>query len=375
MGTLVVVEADTTGRQMVLSCLTARGYAVKAVETEAQALDLLASEAIDLVLLDQEIQATGGIEFLDAMRQQSPTLPPPVILMTAPGALHVAATFIQAGAADYVEKPLHLDLLEVKIRRSIDSTRRLRHEIAERGRAEAELRRTTDDLKTFLYATSHDLRSPLWAIESFSRLVLERYGDRLEARGQDFLRRVVRAAERLDRLLTDILTLSRASRAEPSAEIVEAEHLVREVLRQLASPIQETCAQVQVAPDLPRFSAHATWAAQAVYHLVANALKFTREGAAPEVEVAPYRVGGEVGLVVRDRGPGVASAHAERIFKLFQREVGRDVEGTGAGLAIVRQIAERHGGNAWVQPREGGGSEFVITFGAAEETSASTLSL
>ena len=73
-----------------------------------------------------------------------------------------------------------------------------------------------------------------------------------------------------------------------------------------------------------------------------------------------------MGLIVCDRGPGVAPEHADRIFQLFQRAVGREVEGTGAGLAIVRQVAERHGGRAWVQPREGGGSEFVLTFGLSQ---------
>jgi signal transduction histidine kinase len=110
-----------------------------------------------------------------------------------------------------------------------------------------------------------------------------------------------------------------------------------------------------------------TWATQAIYNLIANALKFSREGEAPDVEVAPYRPEGPgrnaVGIVVRDRGPGIAPEHTERIFQLFQRAVGREVEGTGAGLAIVRQIAERHGGSAWVEPRQGGGSEFIITFG------------
>jgi signal transduction histidine kinase len=105
-----------------------------------------------------------------------------------------------------------------------------------------------------------------------------------------------------------------------------------------------------------------------VYNLVANALKFTRPNEPPEIEIAPYHANGtapaEVGLVVRDRGSGVAPEHAERIFQLFQRAVGREVEGTGAGLAIVRQVAERHGGRAWVQPREGGGAEFILTFGA-----------
>jgi signal transduction histidine kinase len=100
---------------------------------------------------------------------------------------------------------------------------------------------------------------------------------------------------------------------------------------------------------------------------VSNALKHTRPGFAPEIEIASFEGDEtqphEVGIVVRDRGPGVAPAHAERIFQLFQRAVGRDVEGTGAGLAIVRAVAQRHGGHAWMQPRADGGSEFIITFG------------
>jgi signal transduction histidine kinase len=120
-----------------------------------------------------------------------------------------------------------------------------------------------------------------------------------------------------------------------------------------------------------------TWATHGVYNLITNALKFRRDGEAPEVEIASYHPtvedGSEVGIVVRDYGPGVPPEHAERIFQLFQRAVGREVEGTGAGLAIVRQVAERHGGRAWVQAREGGGAEFVLTFGAKNrqnETSA-----
>lgn len=113
-----------------------------------------------------------------------------------------------------------------------------------------------------------------------------------------------------------------------------------------------------------------TWATQAIYNLIVNALKFTCNGDPPAIEIARYETAAigkdTVGIAVRDRGPGVAPEHAERIFQLFQRAVGREVEGTGAGLAIVRQIAVRHGGHAWVNPREDGGSEFVITFRSAE---------
>ena len=232
----------------------------------------------------------------------------------------------------------------------------------------AEILKKTRDLETLLYVTSHDLREPLRSIENFSRMVHDRYGKLLDDKGRDFLQRVVRGAQRMDQLMTDILALSRAQRMELPAEEIESESIVREALRQLEDKIKETGATVQVAKNLPRWQGNRTWATQGVFNLIANALKFRRNGEAPDVEIAPYHPtvedGPVVGIVVRDRGTGVAPEHAERIFQLFQRAVGREVEGTGAGLAIVRQVAERHGGRAWVQPREGGGSEFILTFAA-----------
>ena len=243
----------------------------------------------------------------------------------------------------------------------------LEREIAERGRAKAEIAAKNRDLETLLYVTSHDLREPLRAIENFSRIVNDRYGERLDDKGQDFLRRIISGAQRLNRLLDDILTLSRSQRIGAPSEEVDGESIVSEALKRLEGKINASGARVHVAKEFHGLRVDKTWATQAIYNLIANALKFTREGAAPDVEIAPYRPEGPgrdaIGIVVRDRGPGIAPEHRERIFQLFQRAVGREVEGTGAGLAIVRQIAERHGGSAWVEPRQGGGSEFIITFG------------
>jgi signal transduction histidine kinase len=135
--------------------------------------------------------------------------------------------------------------------------------------------------------------------------------------------------------------------------------------------INETGAKVEVAENLPVVLADRPWAVQAVLNLVANALKFTKPGMPPEIAIRGFEHNGALiplkGVVVADRGPGVRPEHAERIFDLFQRAVGRDIEGTGAGLAIVRRIAERHGGKVWLMPREGGGSEFWLGFGATVE--------
>ncbi|ULA60163.1 MAG: Putative Sensor histidine kinase [Nitrospira sp.] len=256
-------------------------------------------------------------------------------------------------------------LLVTNGRRLILETNR---DITERRHSELMILKKNKDLETLLYVTSHDLKEPLRAIESFSVLLQERYASRLDEKGQDFLRRIVRATQRLDRLLTDILDLSRAQRMEPPVDEIDADQLVQEVLRRLESRIKESGATITVCAPLPRLRVNTTWAVQGLYNLVSNALKFVSDGRPPNIEIAPHTEidaeGTECsGLVVRDRGPGVPSDQRERIFELFRRAVGRDIEGTGAGLAIVRQVAERHGGRAWVLPRDGGGSDFFITFG------------
>lgn len=246
-------------------------------------------------------------------------------------------------------------------------------DITQLRQSEIMILKKNKDLETLLHVTSHDLKEPLRAIESFSVLIQERYVNRLDEKGQDFLRRIVRATQRLDQLLTDILDLSRAQRMDPPVDDIDAEQLVHEVLHRLEKRIKETDASITIRSPLPRLRVNTTWAIQGIYNLVANALKFASAGQAPDIEIAPHSgmdlEGNElIGLVVRDRGPGVAPEQRDRIFELFRRAVGREIEGTGAGLAIVRQVAERHGGRAWVEPREDGGSEFFITFGVNQSS-------
>lgn len=237
--------------------------------------------------------------------------------------------------------------------------------------AEAMIQERNHDLETLLHVTSHDLREPLRSIESFSKMTRERYAASLDDTGIDYLDRVIRAAGRMNGLIDDIMRLSKARRAKVTPEPVEAMALIDEVRGRLEQRLHDSGGQISVAPDLPDLVVDRSWATQALFNLVANALKFHAPGEAPAVTISGYDGDGQVGLIVADRGPGVDPEHRERIFELFQRAVGREVEGSGAGLAIVHQVAVRHGGRAWVQPREGGGSEFVITFGRRPATEMS----
>lgn len=240
------------------------------------------------------------------------------------------------------------------------------HDVTERKRHREEIDQKNKDLETLLYVTSHDLREPLRAIRSFSELLRDRTTDLLGETEASFLTRVIDGADRLDRLLEDVLMLSRAQRASEADEPIDPRMVIDDVLKQLEPRIAETGASIEISDSLPRVRVDPRWLRQSIFNLVANALKFVNPGETPQIEIVGHErssdSGTQMGLVVQDRGPGIPEEHAERVFQLFQRAVGRKVEGTGAGLAIVRQVAKRYGGNAWVEPRPGGGSCFFLAF-------------
>lgn len=241
-------------------------------------------------------------------------------------------------------------------------------DVTERRKAEALIKSKNQELETLLYIVSHDLKEPLRGIEYFSTAVKERYGGELDPKGKDYLFRVVKAASRMRILLNEILMISRARRFNVSSQFISGKVIINEALSRLQTKIDETDARIQISSEFPKYKVEKTWAVQAVFNLINNALKYSSKGKKPDITITPFSEGtslksGQTGIIVSDRGPGVEEEYRIKIFELFQRAVNREVEGTGAGLAIVREVALRHGGEAWVEARKGGGSRFIITFG------------
>ena len=253
------------------------------------------------------------------------------------------------------------DDMSARLKATTASRDELSREIDGRKKAQAQLDQSKRELEMLLYVTSHDLKEPLRAIEYFSQAVADQYADRLDEKGKDYLKRAKDAAARMTQLLDDILMLSRARKMALAEKPIPAASFVKEALTRLNAKIALSGASMRVADDLPHLRADSFWATQAVYNLIANALKFRREGALPEIDIVGYNGEHGRGISVCDRGIGVPAEYLESIFGLFKRAVGREIEGTGAGLAIVREVATRHGGKAWGERREGGGSIFTVT--------------
>jgi predicted ATPase/signal transduction histidine kinase len=225
------------------------------------------------------------------------------------------------------------------------------------------LQQASQDLERLLYSIAHDLKEPLRTVQAFAELLVRRHGAELDDQGRDYLARIFQSGQHLRNLLETIRIIAQIRRIEGPHQLVPGERLVQDAMKRLQPVIQQTRATVRVAKALPRLAVDPRWASEAFYQLVQNALQYTRDGLMPEIDIEPYHGSEGLGVVVKDRGSGIPEEHAENMFELFRRAVGREIPGTGAGLAIVRQIATKHGGNAWLRPRAGGGTEVYITFG------------
>jgi PAS domain S-box-containing protein len=234
----------------------------------------------------------------------------------------------------------------------------------------AELTEANAQMEAFTYTISHDLRAPLRGMQGFAQAVIEDYSDKLDETGQLYLSRIAAAGERMQGLIEDLLAYSRLRRAQLALQAVGLAGVVEEAVRGPAEEARGRGGAVEVAGAFPDVVGHRATLVQVVLNLVANAVKFTREGAPPRVRVwaEPRGGGSRVRLWVGDEGIGVAPEHHGRIFNVFERLHSADnYRGTGVGLAIVRAGVERMGGAAGVESDVDRGSRFWIELDAALE--------
>jgi PAS domain S-box-containing protein len=241
----------------------------------------------------------------------------------------------------------------------------LEREVRERT---ARLHEMVAELDSFSYSLSHDLRAPLRAIQGFSEIVLNDYSEKIPE-GVDYLRRIVKAAARMDRLIQDVLAFSRVSRAEISVRTVDLEKLVTTIVHDRPE-LQPPRANVVVQQPLLPVVGHEASLTQVIANLLDNAVKFVPAGVTPQVRLTTTRAeGNKVRFAVTDNGIGIDPAVQPRLFKMFERlATDRVYEGTGIGLAIVRKAAERMNGRAGVESKPGEGSTFWIELPGANGT-------
>ncbi|MBL8786797.1 MAG: response regulator [Deltaproteobacteria bacterium] len=367
--------------------LHGEGYDVILARSGEEALDLLAVQSVDVVLLDVIMPGIGGSVCCRRIKDAPGLRDTPVVMLTALDGPDAVLEGLSAGADDFITKSSDFEILRARVRAQLrrrqleDEARRFRAQLAriERESAEAraanelaetraglvaELERKNRELEAFSYSVSHDLRAPLRTIEGFSQALLEDHADQLDAAGRDYLMRVRRAADRMVELIEALLRLARVGTGELSPELVDLSFLARDVAADLELGDPGRTVDFTIEPGLV---AHCDPRLMRIVlvNLLGNAWKFTKGVATPEVRfgMTPDAEGRPV-YFVADNGVGFAMSRASKLFAPFSRlHSTEDYPGTGVGLATVARIVERHGGRIQVDSAPSRGATFSWTLG------------
>ena len=381
---VLAVDDSPTYLHALAGAVRAEGYDVVLASSGEEALEVLALHPVDCILLDLMMPGIGGEETCRRVKAASGIRDTPVIMLTALEDREALIRGLGAGADDFIAKSSNLAVLKARVLAQIrrkqfeDEHRHIReqlirqeHEAAEaraaraladvRARLLADLERKNQELESFSYSVSHDLRAPLRAIDGFSQILLEDYAPTLDETGQGHLRRICAAAQRMGHLIDAMLTLSRVTSADVQRTPVDLAALAMSVAAQLRATQPERAVEFVIpaaacAVGDPRLL-HAL-----LENLLGNAWKFTRERRPAVIEFGVLETEDPPVYSVRDNGVGFDMAYASKLFAPFQRvHAAAQFAGTGIGLATVKRIVNRHGGRVWVEAFVDRGATVMFT--------------
>lgn len=225
-----------------------------------------------------------------------------------------------------------------------------------------ELTMMNSELEAFVYTISHDLKAPVVTMTGFSSLLLERYSDCLDEKGRDYLNRIHKNVKRMDRLIHDLLKLSRISYETHEYSKVDFQQIVHEASDTLQQKISDSGIEIILRPPLPNIFCEETRLTEVMVNLLDNAIKFRGNNSNPRVEISAQEKEDYYEFCVRDNGIGIEPEYSTKAFELFQsHHESCQEESTGVGLSIVKRIIEKHQGKVWLESKKGEGASVFFT--------------
>ena len=361
--TILLCDDDRTFRTLIRTYLEAETECVLIEAGREERIQAaLDRGGIDLILMDVLMPDKSGTEWLMelvAMRLA------PVVLLTGYGNEELAVQSLHAGAIDYIPKEhLTKDRLLGTITTALETWKRMEADWA-RDRMYEELEAKTKELERFTYTISHDLNSPLLTLQGFVSILRSDIEQNERANVERDLTYIEQAVTKLEKLLKDILQLSRIGRMVNPPEDVALDEIAEEAQAQMAEQLKTSGVELAVAEDCPTVHVDRMRIVEMLVALITNSIKFMGEQPHPKIEIG-YRVDGEETVFfVRDNGMGIDISQHERVFDLFSK-LDSNSEGTGAGLAIVKRIIEVHRGRIWIESELGKGCTVCFTLPLSE---------
>jgi signal transduction histidine kinase len=293
---------------------------------------------------------------------------------------HISYVFVSLSII-FFGRHMHLarSRADASARKAIEHQKQLEQEVLDRKRAEEEVRllnaslekrvqqrtaelvATNEELESFTYSVSHDLRAPLRHVDAYAQMLEEEFGPQLPPEAQNYAKKIRQGSQNMRQLVDDLLNLSHIGKTELNRRQTALKPLVEEVVNDLKPEIDSRHIDWKLG-ELPLAECDPGLMKQVFVNLIANAVKYTRPRPEASIEVGQVQSNGETAVFVRDNGVGFNMKYVNKLFGVFQRlHRSEEFEGTGVGLATVARIVRKHGGRVWAEAELNKGATFYFT--------------
>lgn len=318
-----------------------------------------------LALLDIQMPEMDGYELASILREEEKTANLPFVFISAvyTDNLNVFKGY-EKGAFSFITKPFQPEILINKVKFFIEKHQqevalyRLNEDLKRKNEA---LERMNQELEAFSYSVSHDLRSPLRSINGYASILKEEFEDHLEEEAQHLLNKIIRSALKMSNLIDSLLSLSRLGRKQIIDHSIKMNAIIKLVMREFEKiPGRENINFV--VKKVPDARGDQELIKQIFINLISNAIKYSSQKNKPEIEIGAMDENGKTIYYVSDNGAGFNMEYQDKLFGVFQRlHSSQQFEGVGIGLAIVKRIVTRHGGDIWAEGKVDEGATFYFT--------------
>lgn len=343
-----------------------------------EGLKMALENEVDLIILDVQMPDMDGFEVAQILKSNNRTKDIPIIFATATKKEHHSMVQgFEEGAVDYLFKPLDREITRAKVavllkiqlqkKELIEKNKSLENATRQIDQLNKELlsnmeqlKSVNEDLESFSYSVSHDLRAPLRALISYSQILEEDFYDKLDEEAKGLIDRIKYNSNRMNTLINDLLVFSKMGRKQLVKTGIDTGELVKHVIAGLSETHRHT-AVFKINP-LENAYGDPSLLEQVWINLIDNAVKYSSKKEKPEIEINCERQGGDLVFSIKDNGAGFDMKYADKLFGVFQRlHSPKEFDGTGVGLATVQRIIKRHGGRIWAEAKENEGATFSFT--------------